>query len=106
MFFERFCSSSYNLQTLGTNHYSQPPNSTLGGLHMTQTTHDFVEWANATKNSPKWSCSWRQWWIKNFLLEMPSDMVENFPFHLFKPREWFFLVVIPSIVHKVNHLTR
>jgi hypothetical protein len=31
----------------------QPPNSTLGGFHMTQTTHDFVDKANPTRNSPK-----------------------------------------------------
>jgi hypothetical protein len=30
------------LENAWTNHYSQPPNSTLGGLHMTQTIHDFV----------------------------------------------------------------
>jgi hypothetical protein len=43
----------------------------LDGLHMTQTTHDFVEWENPTKNSPKWSCSERQWWFKLFLPKMP-----------------------------------
>jgi hypothetical protein len=38
------------------NHYSQPPNSTLGDFHMThETIHDFVEWANPIRNSPKWS---------------------------------------------------
>jgi hypothetical protein len=37
------------LEDVWTNHYNQPPNSTLGGLHMTQTTHDFVKWANPTK---------------------------------------------------------
>ncbi len=55
-------------------------NLTLGGLHMTLTIHDCVEWANPTKNSPKWSCSGKQWWFRNFLLEMPFGMVENFPF--------------------------
>jgi len=54
-----------------TNHYNQPPNLILDGLHMTQTIHDFVEWENPTKNSPKWSCSERQWWFKLFLPEMP-----------------------------------
>jgi len=73
---------------------------------MIQTIHDFVEWANPTRNSPKWSCSRKQWWFRNFLLEMPSGMVENFPFHLFKLLGWVFPVAIPSIVHKVNHLTR
>jgi len=37
-----------------TCYYSQPPNSTLGGLHMTQTIHDLVEWANPIKNPPQW----------------------------------------------------
>jgi hypothetical protein len=40
------------------NHYSQPPNSTLGGFHMTQTIHDFVERANPTRK------------FKNFLPKM------------------------------------
>jgi hypothetical protein len=40
-----------NVQTY---HYSQPHNSTLGGLRMTQTTHDFVEWANPIRNPPQW----------------------------------------------------
>jgi len=73
------------LQNAWTNHYNQPPNSTLDGLHMTQTIHDFdfVEWANPTRNSPKWSCSGRQWWFGIFLLEMRSDMIQNFPLHLF-----------------------
>jgi len=31
---------------------------------------------------------------------------ENFPFHFFKTLGWFFLVAIPSIVQKVNPLTR
>jgi len=70
-----------------TNHYNQPPTSTLGGLPMTQTTdHVFVEWANPTKNSTKWSCSGRQWWVRNFLPKMFLGMVENSPIHLiFKP---------------------
>jgi hypothetical protein len=29
------------LENAWTNHYSQPPNSTLGGLRITQTSHDF-----------------------------------------------------------------
>jgi hypothetical protein len=64
------------------------PNSTLGGLHMTQTIHDFdfVEWANPIKNSPKWSCNGKQWWFGNILLEMPLDTFENFPLHLLKPQ--------------------
>jgi hypothetical protein len=33
----------------------------FGWSHMTQTTHDFVEWANPTKYSPKWSCKGMQW---------------------------------------------
>jgi hypothetical protein len=33
--------------------HNQPPNSTLGGIHMTQNTYDFVEWANPIKNSQK-----------------------------------------------------
>jgi hypothetical protein len=42
------------------NHYSQPPNATLGDLHMThETIHDFVEWANPIRNLPKWSWSGR-----------------------------------------------
>jgi len=45
------------LENVWTNHYNQPPTSTSGGLPMTQTTHVFVEWANPTKNSTKWSCS-------------------------------------------------
>jgi hypothetical protein len=55
------------------NHYSKPPNSTLGGFHMTQTIHDFVEWANPTRN------------FRNFIPKMFLSMVENFPIHLFKP---------------------
>jgi len=54
-----------------TKHYSQPPNLILDGFQMTQTIHDFVERGNPTKNSPKWSCSRKQWWFRNFLLEMP-----------------------------------
>jgi len=73
---------------------------------MTQTTHDFVEWANPIRDSPKWSCNGRQWWFRNFLPKMALGMVENLPFHLFKPLGWFFLMVIPGIVHKVNHLIR
>jgi hypothetical protein len=64
------------LKNVWKNHYSQPLNSTLGGLHMTQTTHDFVEWANPTRNSPKWSCGGRQQWFKKFMLEMPLNMVK------------------------------
>jgi hypothetical protein len=78
----------------------------MGGLHMTQTTHDFVEWENPIRNSPKWSCNGRQWWFRNFLPKMPLGKVENFPFHLFKPLGWFFQVVIRGIMHKVNHFTR
>jgi hypothetical protein len=55
------------LENAWTNHYSQPPNSTLGGLHMTKTTHDFVALVDPTRNSPKWSCNGRQQWFKNFL---------------------------------------
>jgi hypothetical protein len=89
-----------------TNRYSQPPNSTLGSFHMTQTTHDFVEWANPIRNSPKWSCNGKQWWFRKFLPKMPLDMVENFPFHFFKPLGWLFLVAILGIVQNVNHITR
>jgi hypothetical protein len=53
---------------------------------------------------PKWSCSERQWQFWNFLTKMPSSMAEDFPFHLFKPFGWFFLVVILGIVLKVNTL--
>jgi hypothetical protein len=68
------------------NYYNQPPNSTLGGLPMTQTTHVFVKWANPTKKSTKWSCSGKQWWFKNFLPKMSLGMVEIFSIHLiFKP---------------------
>jgi len=81
-----------------TNHYNQPPNSTLGGIHKTC---GFVEGANPTRNSPNWPCGGKQW-----LPKMHSNMVENFPFHLFKPLGWIFLLVILGIVHKVNHLTR
>jgi hypothetical protein len=31
------------LKNVWTYRYNQPPNSTLGGLHMTQIIHDFVE---------------------------------------------------------------
>ncbi len=60
-----------------TYHYSQPPNSTLGGLHMTQTTHDFVEWENPIRNPPQWSCNGRQWWFKKILPDMLFGMVEK-----------------------------
>jgi hypothetical protein len=30
------------LENVWTKHYSQPPNSTLGGLHMTQIIHDLL----------------------------------------------------------------
>jgi len=30
---------------------------------MTQTIHDFVEWSNPTRNSPKWSSSGKQLWF-------------------------------------------
>jgi hypothetical protein len=69
------------LENAWTNHYNLPPNSTLGGLHMAQTTHDCVEWPNPIKNSPKWSCSGKQWWFKNLLFKMPLGIVENFSFH-------------------------
>ncbi len=94
------------LKNMWTNHYNQPPNSTLGGFHMTLTTHDFVEWVNPIRISPKWSCSGRQWLFKKFMLKMVLGMTENFPFHIFKPLGLFFLMVILNIVHKVNHLTR
>jgi len=55
------------LENAWTNHYSQPPTSTLGGLHMTQTTHDFVDLVVPTRNSQKWSCNGRQQWFNNFL---------------------------------------
>ncbi len=93
------------LENVWTYYYSQPLNSTLGGIHMTQTAHNFVEWANPNKNSPKWSCSGREWWFRKFLPKILSSMVENFSIPLFKPFGWFFLVVIPSIMHKVNHFT-
>jgi hypothetical protein len=51
---------------------------------------------------PKWSCSEKQWWFKNFLTKMPSSTIENFPFHIFKPLGWFFLMVILGIVLKVT----
>jgi hypothetical protein len=41
------------LENMWTNYNNQLSNSTLGGLHMTQTNHDFVKWANPTRNSPK-----------------------------------------------------
>jgi len=63
-----------------TYHYSQPPNN-LGGHHMTQTIHDFVEWENPIRNPPQWSCSGRQWWFKNFLPEMLLGMVLKNSFH-------------------------
>jgi hypothetical protein len=59
------------LENVWTKHYIQPPNSTLGGLHMTQTIHDFVEDVNPTKNSSKWSCSTKQQWFRKFMPEMP-----------------------------------
>jgi hypothetical protein len=61
------------------NHYSERPNSTLSSFHMTQTIHDFVEWANPTRN------------FRNFIFKMFLGMVENFPIQLFKP-----LVVFPN----------
>jgi len=72
------------LKNVWTNHYNQPPNSILGGPHVTQFTHDFVEWTNPTRNSPKWSCNVRQWWFRVFLPKMLLTMVENFPFHFSK----------------------
>jgi hypothetical protein len=76
------------LENAWTNHSNQPPNSTLGGVHMTQTTDDFdfLQWANPIRNSPKWSCNGKQWQFETFLLEMLSGMVEIFPHHLFKPQ--------------------
>jgi len=54
----------YNHETLWenawTNHYNQPPIQ-FWVVFTWQTTHDFVDqWANITKNSPKWSYSGRQ----------------------------------------------
>jgi len=80
------------LENVWTKHYIQPRNSTLGGLHMTQTIHDFFEEANPTRNSSKWSCSGRQQWFKKFMPEMSLGC--------------FFLMVILHIVHKINHLTK
>jgi hypothetical protein len=73
---------------------------------MTQTTYDFVEWENLIRNSPKWSCNERQWWFRNFLPKMPLGKVEIFPIHRFKPLGSSFQMVIPGIMHKVNHFTR
>jgi hypothetical protein len=82
------------VENVWTKHYViQPPNSTLGDLHMIQ----IIEWANLTRNSPKWSSSEKQWWFRNFLPKIPLGMVENFPFHLFKPLGWLFLMVIPAL---------
>jgi hypothetical protein len=53
----------------------------LDALHITKIIHDFVECANPTRNSSKWSCSGKQWWFRKKLFEIPSGMVENFPFH-------------------------
>jgi hypothetical protein len=80
------------LKNVWTKDYNQSPNSTLGGLHITQTIHDFVEEANLTRNPSKWSCNGRQQWVRKFMPEVPFGC--------------FFLVVILGIVHKVNHLTR
>jgi hypothetical protein len=57
---------------------------------MTQIIHDFFEWANPTKNSPKWSYIGRQWWFNNFLPKMLLGMVENFPFHFSNHLGGFF----------------
>ncbi len=38
------------LKIMWTDHYAQPPNLTLGGSHIRQTTHDFHEWADPTKD--------------------------------------------------------
>jgi hypothetical protein len=78
------------LENAWTNHYNEPLNLTSSGLHITQTIHDFVEWANPTRNSPKWLCNERQWWFKNFLLEMPLGMVEFFLFHFSNHLGGFF----------------
>jgi hypothetical protein len=52
---------------------------------MTQIAHNFVEWANPKNNSPKWSCSGKEWWLRNFLPKILSSMIENFSIPLFKP---------------------
>jgi hypothetical protein len=62
------------LENAWTNHYNQPPNSTLGGLHITQITHDFVDLVDPFKNSPKWSCNGRQQW---FLKKLPKHAFGN-----------------------------
>jgi hypothetical protein len=36
-----------------TDHYAQPPNLTLGGSHLRQTTRDFHEWVDPTKDPLK-----------------------------------------------------
>ncbi len=70
------------LENVWTKHYViQPPNSTLGDLHMIQ----IIEWAN-------------------FLPKMPLGMVENFPLHIFKPLGWFFLMVIPTLCTRLTTL--
>jgi hypothetical protein len=55
------------LENVWTNHYIYPSNLTLDGFQITKITHDFVECANPTRIPPKWSCSKKQWWFRNFL---------------------------------------
>jgi hypothetical protein len=80
-----------------TKHYNQPPNLTLGGLHMTQIIPNFVEWANPTRNSSKWSCNGRQWWFTNFLPKTPLGMTKIFSFY-------FSIHSITYNLHYINNL--
>ncbi len=91
------------LENAWTNHYNQPPNSTLGGLHMTQTTRDFVDLVEPTRNSPKSSCNGRQWWFSNFLPKHAFGNGWKFPTPPFQTTWVASLVVTLCIVHKVKH---
>jgi hypothetical protein len=83
-----------------TKHYSQPPNLTLGGIHMTQTIHDFAERANPTRNSPKWWSNGRQWWFMKFLPKMPLGIIEIFSFHFSTPSPTYNL----HYINKLHYL--
>ncbi len=72
------CNKDESAKMVAKNHYLKMCGQTIIANHPIQlwvvfTWHKplmiFVEWANPTRNSLKWSCSGKQWWFKTFYLK-------------------------------------